>query len=83
LSGAAERLVFGLTKTMNEPTKPIVTKNAIHIVDPDLYAWFSNWCEKTGRVRYVICTEAIRDLMQSVDPNHRYDPEYQEGKQDE
>jgi len=59
------------------------TKNAIHIVDPRLYAWFSNWCKKTGRVREVVCTEAVRDTMQSVDPNHRYDPNKETGERDE
>ena len=67
---------------MNEPKKSIVTKNAIHIVDPRLYAWFSNWCKKTGRVREVVCTEAVRDTMQNVDPNHKFDP-YQKEERDE
>lgn len=67
---------------MTNTNKPIIARNAIHIVDPRLYAWFSNWCKKTGRVREVVCTEAVRDVMQNVDPGHLYDPENQE-KRDE
>jgi hypothetical protein len=63
--------------------KPTITKNAIHIVDPRLYAWFSNWCKKTGRVREVVCTEAVRDTMNHYDPNHRFDPEWEQEKKDE